>query len=90
MPVGGRPALGAKLEIRPIAPSLGRLPETVGKCRRGAGAWMKFYMGIGISDKMYFMYQYFLFDISIFTIVFGRVSILPATRFSMIHDFGFT
>jgi len=51
---------------------------------------MKIYMGIGISDKMFFMYQYFLFDISIFTIVFGRVSILPATRFSMIHDFGFT
>jgi len=34
MPVGGRSALGANPQIRPIALPLGYLPESVGKCRR--------------------------------------------------------
>jgi hypothetical protein len=51
---------------------------------------MKIYMCIGISAKIHFMYQYFLFDISTFIMVSKRFSILPATRSSMVHDFGFT
>lgn len=35
MPVGGRPALGENPEIGPVALSLGYLPETVEKRRRG-------------------------------------------------------
>jgi len=35
MPVGGRPVPGVNPEIRPRALSLGYLPETVEKCRRG-------------------------------------------------------
>jgi hypothetical protein len=35
MPVGGRPVPGVNPEIRPIALSLGYLPETVEKSRRG-------------------------------------------------------
>ncbi len=47
-------------------------------------------LNIGNSDKNEFNYQNFLFDISIFTIISVCVFILPAMRFSMIHDFGFT
>jgi len=35
MPVSGRPAFGVNPKLGPIALSLGYLPETVGKCRRG-------------------------------------------------------
>jgi hypothetical protein len=38
MPVGSRPVPGVNPEIRPIALSLGYLPETFEKCRERQGA----------------------------------------------------